>query len=70
MARLVAPMALTILTLGQIAHIAQRREVCPAQVSLRIVQHFAMGRQLVQILGMNYFQHVIHKQNYSIKHYK
>ena len=38
---------------GQIAHIAQRRVGCPAQVFLIFVQSFAMERQLVQISGMN-----------------
>ena len=46
--------ALTNPTLGQIARIAQRRAACPAQVSLIIVQSFAMEIQLVQMLGMSY----------------
>ena len=54
-------MGLTILMLGPIARIAQRKVASPAQVFLRIVQHFVMEKQLVQIFGMNYFLLVILK---------
>ena len=48
---MIAPTALTNPTLGQIALIAQRRDLCPAQVFLKTVQRSVMGYQLVQMLG-------------------
>ena len=47
-------MGLTILMLGPIARIAQRKVASPAQVFLRIVQHFVMEKQLVQIFGTSW----------------
>ena len=53
----IAQTALTTLTLGQIAHFAQRRAACPAQVFLEIVQSFVTDIPHVQMLGTNYSQH-------------
>ena len=53
--KLLVQTALTSLILGQIAPIAQRRTVFPAQVFLETAQNFATDMQLVQMHGMNYF---------------
>ena len=53
----IAQTALTTLTLGQIAHIAQRRAACPAQVFLVTVQSFVTDGLHVQMLGMSCSQH-------------